>query len=125
MNLVPRKYQPDDYWRIRSFLREVYVLNDRRDLDLIVSAPDGSVAAFCTIWFDDVTRTGAFEPVATMPAQQRRGLGKAIMIEGPRRLQRLGATQVTVGSYSVQAGALYASLEFTEYDLSERWTKTW
>jgi mycothiol synthase len=95
----------------------------RRDLDLIAVAPDGSVAAFCTIWFDDVTRTGSFEPVATVPAHQRRGLGKAIMTEGLRRLQRLGATQATVGSYSVHAGALYASLGFTAYDLSERWVK--
>ena len=96
----------------------------RRDLDLVVSAPDGSVAAFCTIWFDDVTRTGSFEPVATVPAQQRRGLGKAVMTEGLRRLQRLGATQATVGSYSEHAGALYASMGFTEYDLSEQWNKT-
>ncbi len=32
MNLVQRAYQPDDYWRIRAFLREVYLLNDRREL---------------------------------------------------------------------------------------------
>ena len=95
----------------------------RRDLDLVAIAPDGSVAAFCTIWFDDVTRTGSFEPVATVPAQQRRGLGKAVMTEGLRRLQRLGATQATVGSYSVHAGALYDSMGFTAYDLGERWVK--
>lgn len=95
----------------------------RRDLDLAALAPDGSVAAFCTIWFDDVTRTGSFEPVATVPAQQRRGLGKAVLTKGLRRLQRLGATLATVGSYSVHAGALYASMSFTEYDLSERWVK--
>jgi mycothiol synthase len=97
----------------------------RRDLDLVAIAPDGSVAAFCTIWFDDVTRTGAFEPVAAVPAHQRRGLGKAVMTEGLRRLQRLGATQATVGSYSAHAGALYASMGFTDYDLSERWIKSW
>jgi GNAT superfamily N-acetyltransferase len=97
----------------------------RRDLDLVAIAPDGSVAAFCTIWFDDVTRTGSFEPVATVPTHQRQGLGKAVMTEGLRRLQRLGATQSTVGSYSVHAGALYASMGFTDYDLSECWLKTW
>jgi mycothiol synthase len=95
----------------------------RRDLDLVALAPDGSVAAFGTIWFDDVTRTGSFEPVATVPTHQRRGLGKAIMTEGLRRLRRLGATQATVGSYSAQAGALYAAMGFTEYDLGERWVK--
>ena len=32
--------------------------------------------------FDDVVRTGAFEPVGTVPAYQRRGLGKALMAAG-------------------------------------------
>ena len=95
----------------------------RRDLDIVAIAPDGAVASFCTIWFDDVTRTGAFEPVATVPAHQRRGLGKAVMFEGLRRLKRLGATMAYVGSYSPEAGALYASVGFTDYDLSEPWVK--
>src|SRR5262245_27575855 len=29
----------------------------RRDLDLVAIAPEGDIAAFCTIWFDDVTRS--------------------------------------------------------------------
>lgn len=95
----------------------------RRDLDLVAIAPDGSVAAFCTVWFDDVTRAGVFEPVGTVPEHQRRGLGKAIMHEGLRRLQRLGATQAHVGSYSPAAHALYASVGFVEYDLAEPWIK--
>jgi ribosomal protein S18 acetylase RimI-like enzyme len=95
----------------------------RRDLDIVAVAPDGEFAAFCTVWFDDVTRTGVFEPVGTAPAHQRRGLGKAVMSEGLRRLKRLGATLATVGSYSAEAGALYASMGFTEYDLAERWIK--
>ena len=93
----------------------------RRDLDLVAVAPDGELAAFCTVWFDDVTRTAAFEPVGTHPAHQRRGLGRAVMAEGLRRAARLGATLCAVGSYSEAAGALYASLGFTEYDLSEPW----
>lgn len=96
----------------------------RRDLDLVAVAPDGELASFCTIWFDDVTRTGTFEPVGTAPAHQRRGLGKAVMCEGLHRLQQLGATLATVGSYSAGAGALYASAGFTAYELSERWEKS-
>ena len=53
----------------------------RRDLDLVAVAPDGAVAAFATIWFDDVTRSAYFEPVGTVPSHQRRGLGKAILTE--------------------------------------------
>ena len=93
----------------------------RRDLDIVVLAPDGAVASFCTVWFDDVTRCGAFEPVGTAPAHQRRGLGKAAMCEGLRRLRRMGATMAYVGSYDAAAHALYTSVGFTEYELSEPW----
>jgi GNAT superfamily N-acetyltransferase len=97
----------------------------RRDLDLVAVAADGELAAFCTVWFDDVTRTAAFEPVGTHPAHQRKGLGRAIMTEGLRRAARLGATLATVGSYSTAASALYAAVGFTEYDLCEPWVKVW
>jgi mycothiol synthase len=97
----------------------------RRDLDLVVVAPNGELAAFCTVWFDDVTRTAVFEPVGTHPAHQKRGLGKAVMTEGLRRARRLGATLATVSSYGKAAHALYESMGFTEFDLLEPWIKEW
>jgi GNAT superfamily N-acetyltransferase len=93
----------------------------RRDLDLVAVGPGGELASFCTVWFDDVHRTAVFEPVGTHPAHQRRGLGKAVMTEGLRRAQRLGATLAFVGSYEPPAHALYASVGFTEYELCEPW----
>lgn len=95
----------------------------RRDLDLVAVAADGELASFCTVWFDDVTRCATFEPVGTAPAHQRRGLASAVMCEGMRRAKRLGANLAAVGSYSEAAGALYASLGFTQYDLSYSWVK--
>jgi mycothiol synthase len=97
----------------------------RRDLDLLAVAPDGSIASFCTIWFDDVTRSACFEPVATVQAHQRRGLGKAVMTEGLRRLQRMGATRAFVSGYSSKANALYRSVLSPEYELNEAWVKEW
>ena len=47
------------------------------------------------------------------------------MTEGLRRVRKLGATLATVNSYSAAAGALYESLGFTDYDLSEPWVKEW
>jgi mycothiol synthase len=97
----------------------------RRDLDLIAVSSNEEMAAFCTVWFDDVTRTAVFEPVGTHPAHQQRGLGKALMSEGLRRAKRLGATLATVSSYGKAAHALYESVGFTEYDLLEPWIKEW
>jgi mycothiol synthase len=97
----------------------------RRDLDLVAVALDAAIAAFCTIWFDDATRSAMFEPVATVPAHQRRGLGKALLTEGLRRLQRMGAIVVTVGGYSEAANALYRSVMGDDFDLYEPWEKEW
>lgn len=95
----------------------------RRDLDLVAVAEGGEVAAFCTVWFDDVTRTGSFEPVGTVPAHQRKGLASALMGEGLRRLARFGANLATVGSYGPRAGALYGARGFTDYEVSYPWER--
>jgi GNAT superfamily N-acetyltransferase len=97
----------------------------RRDLDLVAVAPEGAIASFATVWFDDVTRSGVFEPVATVPAYQRRGLSKAVMTEGLRRLQRMGANTAFVGGYSAAANALYRSVMGPDYELDEPWVKRW
>lgn len=97
----------------------------RRDLDIVAVAEDGELAAFCTVWFDDVTRTTVFEPVGTHPDHQKRGLGKAVMSEGLRRAQRLGAAIASVSSYSTGAHALYDSMGFTDVDVLEPWIKEW
>jgi GNAT superfamily N-acetyltransferase len=95
----------------------------RRDLDIVVAAPTGDLAAFCTVWYDDVTRSAYFEPVGTYTPYQRRGLGKAVMVEGLSRAKRLGATLAFVGGFSPEANALYTSVMGQEYALSERWAK--
>ncbi len=97
----------------------------RRDLDIVAVAPGGEIAGFCTVWFDDYSRTAAFEPVGVVPEHQQRGIGKAIMSEALCRAQHLGATLATVSSYSAAAHALYASAGFTEFELYERWEKVY
>ncbi len=95
----------------------------RRDLDIVALAADGSIASFATFWFDDVSRTAYIEPVATVPAHQRRGLGKAVLFEGLRRLKRMGCKVAFVGGYSEAANALYFSVMGPEHDISEPWRK--
>ena len=81
----------------------------RRDLDLVAIAPDGSIASFCTIWFDDVTRSAYFER-RTVPAHQRKGLSRALLTEGLKRLQKMGAQHACVGGYEPGPNALYESM---------------
>ncbi|MFL7868156.1 MAG: GNAT family N-acetyltransferase [Anaerolineales bacterium] len=118
--------EPDEDYQGWEWYRNVQrVPLYRRDLDIVAVAPDGELAAFCTVWFDDVTRTAVFEPVGTHPEHQKRGLGKAVMAEGLRRAERLGATLASVSSYGKAAHALYESMGFTEFDLLEPWIKEW
>jgi GNAT superfamily N-acetyltransferase len=118
--------EPDQKYQGWEWYRNVQrVPIYRRDLDIVAVAPDGELAAFCTVWFDDITCSAVFEPVGTHPDHQRRGLGKAVMSEGLRRAQRLGATLATVSSYGKGAHALYNSMGFTEFDLLEPWIREW
>jgi len=117
---LPRAFSSDDVSRYRNIQRAPLY---RRDLDIVAIAPDGAVASFCTAWFDDATRTGVFEPVGTVPAHQRSGLGKAVLCEAFRRLKHLGAIMAYVHSYEPPAHALYATAGFTDYDLVEPWVK--
>jgi mycothiol synthase len=95
----------------------------RQELDLVAVAPDGAFASFCTIWYDDVTRTAYYEPVGTDPDHQRRGLGRAVIVEGLRRLRELGAVLATVGSEDDHARAFYSAVGFAEGDLAQVWEK--
>ena len=97
----------------------------RRDMDLVAIASNGEVAAFTTLWYDDVTRCGYFEPVGTMPEHQRQGLARSLLCEGMRRLKRSGATQVMTIGGEPPANGLYQSVLGPVYDLSQPWEKRW
>lgn len=82
--------------------------------DLIVVSPDGQGASACTIWFDPVNGVGLFEPVGTHPDFQGKGLGKAVMVEGLRRMKVAGMRRAIVGfdPNNAAALALYTSMGF-------------
>jgi len=85
-------YGGDDW--LESFMRAPMY---RRDLDLVAVDATGAVAAFCTIWYDDVTCSGYYEPVGTVPEHQRRGLCTALLHEGMHRLVERGAIHACIG----------------------------
>lgn len=94
----------------------------RRDLDIVAVAPDGAMAAFCTIYYDDYTRSAVTVLVGTAAEHWRRGLGKSVLIEGLRRLQRLGCTRVFSTANEQPADALYRSV-MTNMKVTDTWVK--
>lgn len=90
----------------------------RPELDLVVVSPEGEFAAYCICWYDPNARIGEFEPVGTRPAYRRRGLGRALMFAGQRRLRNLGARTAIVltSGDNAPAIALYESAGFRLMD---------
>ena len=98
----------------------------RRDLDLVMVAPDGSFAAYIGVPYDDANRRGIFEPVCTHPDHQRKGLARALMFEGLHRLRAIGALDATVDTGdAVAANAFYTAMGFTEAYRGYAWRKVW
>jgi len=94
----------------------------RRDLDVVAIAPQGEVASFATIAYDDYTRSAVCVLVGTAVEHQRRGLAKDVLLEGFRRLQWLGCQRVFATAYDPPADALYGSVMQT-HDVAETWLK--
>jgi mycothiol synthase len=84
------------------------------DLDIIAVASDGQVGAFCMVWIDPINQVGLFEPVGTHPDFQRKGLGRAVMLEGFRRLKQQGMKSSIVSTFEDHPPAikLYESVGF-------------
>jgi mycothiol synthase len=97
----------------------------RRETDLVAEAPDGTLAAYAAVcWDDPPNRHAIFEPVCTHPAHRQRGLAKALMLEGMRRAAELGAEVIEVGTGDADpANALYESLGFDETYRGVMWER--
>lgn len=66
------------------------------ELDVVAVTPDGEIAAFAICWLDPVNAIGHFEPVGTHPDYQRKGLGRAVLYEGMRRMKARGMRRASV-----------------------------
>ena len=84
------------------------------ELDIVLEAADGTFASYCLCWADHTTGIGSYEPVGTRPEWRGRGVGRAVIHEGLRRLRDKGMRVARVGTagFNAPAQALYASCGF-------------
>lgn len=85
------------------------------ELDIVTVAPDGTFAAFATGRMDPISKLAEIEPVGVHPDHRRKGLGKAVVLECIRRLQKHGAKAIVILGAASTEGAthLYDSLGFS------------
>lgn len=95
------------------------------DVVVVVVAPDDSFVAFAMCWVDPQTGIGSFEPVGTRPEMQRKGLGRAVLLEGMRRMKERGMTVVTVLTGADDAGniAFYENAGFQRTNMIMKYEK--
>jgi ribosomal protein S18 acetylase RimI-like enzyme len=98
----------------------------RLEHDLVVEAPDGSIAAFAMCWLDPVGSIGEFEPVGTHPDHQRRGLGRVMMRAGLRLMRDAGLRDALVFSDRSNGAseALYRSAGFERVATHRQYTRS-
>lgn len=88
------------------------------DLNLVIEAPDSSLAAFCIGWFDpcafDGLPCGQIEPLGVGSTHRGLGLAKILLGECFHRLQVLGARKIFVETDNFRDSAykLYESVGF-------------
>jgi ribosomal protein S18 acetylase RimI-like enzyme len=103
------KWLPDEYVNVMR------TPGFHRDRELVVVAPDGRFAAFLIYWLDPISKSGLFEPVGCHRDFQRRGLTKALMLEGLRCMAAHGMDIAIVKHFAGNeaASSLYRSVGFT------------
>lgn len=94
-------------------------------LDLVVETPAGGIAAYCTLWYDPLSKIAAIEPIACTPDHRKKGLSKHLLLVGMNKLKIRGCTHMYVGTGggNVASQALYKSVGFVECGKKHEWKK--
>jgi len=95
-------------------------------LDILVEAENGELVANLICWRDEGSRIGSFEPVGTHSLYRRRGLARAAIREGLRRLKERGMAwgRVSTAHFNRPAIATYVASGFTLIDHANWWSKS-
>ena len=97
------------------------------ELDLVVQAPDGSLAAHCTVWWSPALGVAEVEPLGVVPEHRRLGLGGSLALEACARVGQLGGHEVYINGEFVEIyplpTAVYESVGYTQVELSAPYTR--
>lgn len=127
----PMRIDPDDQQNIANLLnaafnRTIHSAEEyrnfqhspyyRAELDMVVEAPDGTLAANAGFNAYEQASFAQLEPVCTHPDHQGRGLAGIAIAEGLRRVQAIGIDAAFVGAWysNPVSNHLYQKMGFTD-----------
>ncbi|TFH19148.1 GNAT family N-acetyltransferase [Candidatus Bathyarchaeota archaeon] len=136
-----RSATPDDFDEIASCIRQVFghgewftreVLEElagasfyNPDLDLVAVDEAGKIVSFCTFRVDVPSGTTELEPMGTLAEYRGLGIGRALLCEGFRRLNKYNTSLLYIGgaANNPAANRLYELTGFTTRFDMYRWVK--
>jgi ribosomal protein S18 acetylase RimI-like enzyme len=125
-----REVQKAAFRHIKDMSKEQLLLYSRasfyrEDLDIIAVDPEDSFTAFCTVRMDPLSKIAELEPVGTHPDYRKLGLGKAVICEGLKRLEKYKPSAMVIIGAAPSEGArrLYESVGFVNEGTLHRWVK--
>jgi ribosomal protein S18 acetylase RimI-like enzyme len=101
-------------WTPEDYRRVMQSPGYQAENQLVVVAPEGHFVSFCYLMFDEWNKIGMIEDVGTHPDFQRKGLARALLYDGMKRMQAKGMVSVFIPYFAADAGAsgLYTSVGF-------------
>jgi ribosomal protein S18 acetylase RimI-like enzyme len=136
-----RSVEASDFDEIATCIRQVFghgewftgeVLKEtaqasfyHKDLDLVVVNDDGKIVSFCTFRLDPQSRITELEPMGTLEEYRSRGLARALLYEGFKRLRKYNPTFLYIGgaANTPAANRLYEVTGFTDKINLYTWEK--
>lgn len=108
-------------WRARTLSMPHY----QPELDLVISAPDGTLGGFCVGWLDPLRRVAQVEPMGVHPRFQQLGLARILLLEMLHRFKERRAESAIVETNLDRSAARhsYESVGFRQTHLIRRKAK--
>jgi GNAT superfamily N-acetyltransferase len=95
---VPAEVTPDATSRITAAIHEevrrAWLYAESRDM--VVEAPDGSLAGCCIVWWDPAVKCAEIEPLGVVPEHRRKGLAGAMCLAVAAKVASLGGERVFI-----------------------------